>query len=78
MNVHSRDLPATAGAYDRTYNGGQDAYVAKLSPDGDTNSADFPTTPPAIQRKLAGESDAFVLRLVPRRIDQRPVPPDAR
>jgi len=30
----SRDFPATAGAYDVTFNGGHDIFVAKLTPDG--------------------------------------------
>jgi hypothetical protein len=30
----SSDLPTTAGAHDRSYNGQQDAFIAKLSPDG--------------------------------------------
>ena len=30
----SADAPTTAGAHDRTYNGGADYYLAKLSPDG--------------------------------------------
>jgi hypothetical protein len=30
----SANMPTTDGAYDRTHNGGSDAFVAKLSPDG--------------------------------------------
>ncbi len=30
----STDMPTTPGAYDRTYNGGLDLHVAKISPDG--------------------------------------------
>lgn len=30
----SDDIPTTPGAFDRTYNGGWDNYIAKLSPDG--------------------------------------------
>ena len=30
----SVDFPTTAGAYDNTYNGGVDFYIAKLTPDG--------------------------------------------
>jgi hypothetical protein len=30
----SSDFPTTAGAFEPTYNGGQDAFVTKLSPDG--------------------------------------------
>jgi len=30
----SADMPTTPGAYDRTYNGASDYYVAKLTPDG--------------------------------------------
>lgn len=33
--TQSDDFPTTQGAYDRTYDGGGDAYVAKLSPGGD-------------------------------------------
>ena len=32
--TNSSDFPATPGAYDETYNGGQDAFVARLSADG--------------------------------------------
>jgi hypothetical protein len=32
--VDSSDLPVTPGAFDETYNGGWDLYVAKLTPDG--------------------------------------------
>jgi len=32
--TNSPDIPTTAGAYDRTHNGGGDLYLAKLSPDG--------------------------------------------
>ncbi|MCI0541007.1 MAG: SBBP repeat-containing protein [Verrucomicrobiales bacterium] len=42
FDVPSTDMPTTAGAYDRTYNGGAvDFYVAKLSPDG--SNLDFGT-----------------------------------
>ncbi|MFQ5668408.1 MAG: SBBP repeat-containing protein [Candidatus Binatia bacterium] len=34
MTTRSTDIPTTPGAYDRTYNGGSDTYVAKLAPDG--------------------------------------------
>ncbi|TWU58524.1 hypothetical protein Poly51_13030 [Rubripirellula tenax] len=34
LTTESKDLPATSGVRDRTYNGGKDAYIAKLSPDG--------------------------------------------
>ncbi len=33
-NTGDRSLPVTPGAFDGTYNGGMDAFVAKLSPDG--------------------------------------------
>jgi len=33
-NTLSANMPTTPGAYDRTHNGGFDAYVAKLTPDG--------------------------------------------
>ena len=33
-NTKSTDMPTIPGAYDRSYNGGIDAYVAKLTPDG--------------------------------------------
>ncbi len=29
--THSPDLPTTAGAFDRTYNGGSDAFVTKIA-----------------------------------------------
>ena len=32
--TNSTDAPTTAGAFDRTYNGAADYYLAKLSPDG--------------------------------------------
>ncbi len=32
--TNSNDLPTTPGAYDRSYNGGWDVYLAKLTPDG--------------------------------------------
>ena len=32
--TRSTDFPTTAGAYSRTYNGGEDAFVAKLDTDG--------------------------------------------
>jgi ELWxxDGT repeat protein len=32
--THSADFPSTAGAYQESYQGDRDAYVAKLSPDG--------------------------------------------
>ena len=32
--TRSTDIPTTPGAHDRTYNGGVDWYVAKLTPDG--------------------------------------------
>lgn len=34
FTTRSDDVPTTAGAHDRTYNGENDAFVAKLSPDG--------------------------------------------
>ncbi len=34
LQTRSKDIPTTPGAFDRTYNGGVDWYVAKLSPDG--------------------------------------------
>jgi len=34
LNTFSTNLPTTAGVCDRTHNGGQDAYVAKLAGDG--------------------------------------------
>jgi len=34
FNVHSSNLPTSENAYDRTYGGGTDAYVAKLTADG--------------------------------------------
>jgi hypothetical protein len=34
LQTRSKDIPTTPGAYDRTYNGGVDWYVAKLLPDG--------------------------------------------
>lgn len=34
MGTQSSDLPTTAGAYDRTYNGNGDTYLAQLTPDG--------------------------------------------
>jgi hypothetical protein len=33
-NTRSSDMPTTSGAYDRTHNGGIDAYFARISPDG--------------------------------------------
>ncbi|MBI4717600.1 MAG: SBBP repeat-containing protein [Planctomycetes bacterium] len=32
--TNSSDIPTTIGAYDRTYNGGGDLFLAKLTPDG--------------------------------------------
>jgi len=34
MDTESNDIPTTANAFDRTYNGNRDYYVAKVSPDG--------------------------------------------
>jgi len=34
LQTRSKDIPTTEGAADRTYNGGIDWYVAKLTPDG--------------------------------------------
>lgn len=34
FTTQSGDVPTTAGAHDRTYNGDHDAFVAKLGPDG--------------------------------------------
>lgn len=34
LTTESVDLPTTEGAHDRSHNGGKDAYIAKLSPDG--------------------------------------------
>lgn len=34
MYTKSTDLPTTAGAHDRTHNGGADLYVARIAPDG--------------------------------------------
>jgi len=34
LQTRSKDIPTTPGAFDRTYNGGVDWYIAKLSPDG--------------------------------------------
>jgi len=34
LQTRSKDIPTTAGAHDRTHNGGVDWYVAKLLPDG--------------------------------------------
>lgn len=34
LTTESIDLPTTEGAHDRSHNGGKDAYIAKLSPDG--------------------------------------------
>ena len=31
---HSNDFPTTPGAFDTSYNGGGDAFVAKLNPAG--------------------------------------------
>lgn len=34
MTTESTDMPTTAGVHDRSHNGGKDAFLAKLSPDG--------------------------------------------
>lgn len=34
LTTESKNLPTTPGAHDRSHNGGKDAYLAKLSPDG--------------------------------------------
>ena len=34
FTTNSTDVPTTQGAHDRTHNGGNDAFIAKLSPDG--------------------------------------------
>ncbi|MDA8745787.1 SBBP repeat-containing protein [Rubripirellula amarantea] len=34
LTTESTDMPTTSGAHDRSHNGGKDAYIAKLSPDG--------------------------------------------
>ena len=34
FTTQSADVPTTEGAHDRTHNGGNDAFVARLSPDG--------------------------------------------
>ena len=34
LQTRSKEIPTTPGAFDRTYNGGVDWYIAKLSPDG--------------------------------------------
>ena len=34
LSTLSTDIPTTPGAFDQTYNGGEDFYVAKLTPDG--------------------------------------------
>lgn len=34
LQTRSKDIPTTPGAFDRTYNGGVDWYIAKLAPDG--------------------------------------------
>ena len=38
LNTNSPDIPTTPGAFDRSYNGGDDFYVAKLTPDGSSLS----------------------------------------
>lgn len=34
LTTESTDLPTTVGVHDRSHNGGKDAFIAKLSPDG--------------------------------------------
>ncbi len=34
LTTESTDMPTTAGVHDRSHNGGKDAFLAKLSPDG--------------------------------------------
>lgn len=36
FTTQSADVPTTSDSHDQTYNGGNDAFVAKLSPDGST------------------------------------------
>ncbi len=38
-NTESKDFPVTSGAYDTSFNGGYDIYMAKLSADGSTLKA---------------------------------------